>query len=245
MRKICFLLVIFLLSTVSVAAETVDHVVISEIQIAGGSENDEWIEIYNPTNLPINLAPEFEGDEGFRVERWTDSGGKSILVRFGNESDATFPGGTTIPAHGFYLIMEDDADENLLLMADTLVKSFELKDNYAVAIGTDSMSDGVDDENVVDFVGFDQNTFFEGLAAALNPAAGGSIERKSGETHDDSRGNGWDTDDNFADFFSQSSPNPQNSESDVEDPNPPVDENSPPEIPTELSPNGSTNSKIF
>ena len=40
----------------NVFSATASHVVISEIQIAGGNSNDEFVELYNPTNASVNLT---------------------------------------------------------------------------------------------------------------------------------------------------------------------------------------------
>jgi len=244
--KIFCFLVIFL-TTFSVAiAGVVDHLVISEVQTdsidgSGGTKND-FIEIYNPTGSAIDLVA-----GGFRVERWTSGGTKSIVLRFGDTGDASFPGGSSVSAYGFYLIVDSDADDAALKSsADALVsRTFALSNDGAVALGTAAMSDGPTDSDVVDFIGWGENSFFEGSVFSANPVGGSSLERKSGETHDVARGNGQDSNNNSTDFFIQTSPNPQNTESSPENPAPVAVVNSAPAVPTELLPSATTNAKIF
>ena len=204
-----------------------DHVVISEIQTdsteGSGGISDDFIELYNPTSEGINLAT-----AGYRLERWTGGGTHTIVVRFGDAGDATYPGGTTIPTHGFYLVVDDDAtDEGLKAKADALVtKTFALGDDYAVGLGTGPMG-GPTDEDTIDFVGWGTpyDGLYEGSGAASNPPEGKSLQRKVNSTidYDGVHGPAWDTDNNSADFFIGSS-NPTNSTTSSADPLPPVPE---------------------
>ena len=107
-------------------AHVANHVVISEIQIdsidgTGGAE-DDWIELYNPTNGDIDLAANH-----YRLERRTTAGGTTdVFMEIGDLAHGSYPGGTIIPAHGFYLIVRDDANTDLRAKADaigTLVSS--------------------------------------------------------------------------------------------------------------------------
>lgn len=52
--------------------------------------NDDWIELHNPTNNPVNLS------------NW------SLSDTLGNPRLAILPAGTVIPAHGFLLLWADD-----------------------------------------------------------------------------------------------------------------------------------------
>jgi hypothetical protein len=96
-------------SVPAVGADSIaDHVVISEIQAHGDSEDDDWIELYNPTTEAIELAA-----GNYRIERAKTATDPDIVMRIGEAGDGTYPGGTTIPAHGFYLIVRDDASQAL------------------------------------------------------------------------------------------------------------------------------------
>ncbi|MFH1375386.1 MAG: lamin tail domain-containing protein, partial [Patescibacteria group bacterium] len=241
MRKTLLLVAIFLTVTSAAVALAVDHLLISEIQIdsidGSGGAQDDFIQIHNPLNADFDLAA-----EGYRLERWTSGGTRSIVVRFGDESDASFPGGTLIPAGGFYLVVDADADdENLLNAADALVsRTFALAEDYTIALGIGPMSEGITDEDLVDLVGFGSNELFEGSAAAGNPPARNSLARQTEEG-----GALLDTDDNSIDFEILTTPDLRNSTFIPANQNPLPAENSAPDIPTELSPIVTTNSKTF
>lgn len=196
-----------------------DYVVISEVQadsIAGaGGTKDDWVELYNPTDSPIDLAT-----AGYRIEQTKAAPNPGIVMRIGNADDGSYPGGTTIPAHGYYLIVRDDCeDQDLLNMADAIGTRPEFtwtNSGYTVYLGTGAI-DSDDDPDIVDKVGWGSATYYEGSPAPTIPD-GGSIERKSGETHSETQGNGYDTDTNSTDWRTRSADDPQNHSSSSEDP---------------------------
>ena len=49
------------------------HVVISEIQIEGGTADDEFVELYNPTGLAVDM-------EGWRLRRTSASGSTGMIT---------------------------------------------------------------------------------------------------------------------------------------------------------------------
>src|SRR3989338_1021266 len=76
-------------------ADTASHIVISEIQIAGdGADpaNDEFIELYNPTNSVIDISD-------WSIQRETVGG---VFLK------KNFVSPASISAHGFYLIAHAD-----------------------------------------------------------------------------------------------------------------------------------------
>lgn len=223
MRKFFLTLTIFCVSSGVVCAGEVGHVVISEIQIAGETTTDEWVELFNPTGSPINLT-------GWRLSKKTATGSNSNLL-------TTFSEDSIIPAHGFFLIAH--ADYVGAITADAIYSTTSsLAANNSVVLYSDAGS------TVVDTLGFGSTaTIFEGTAFSENPLAGQSHARKFD-------GNNFilDTDDNSADFEISDSPTPQNSNSpiidpDHDDPLPP--ENLPPDVPNNLMPLAATNSKTF
>ena len=204
-------------------AEWAEHVVISEVQadsINGpGGTDDDWIELYNPTNEDIDLAA-----DDYRIYKAATST-PSLVMRIGVsgvDGDGSYPGGTTIPAHGFYLIVRDDADATLKSKADAIgtKSSFTWTGTgCTLYLGTGAIgSDG--DTDIVDKVGFGSATYSEGTDPAPEIPAGKSIERKgyggSEPTTHPNSGNGWDANDNSTDFVIQSSANPQNSSDTLE-----------------------------
>ena len=94
MKKLFCLLAMFVSLAVPIVrawAVEAGHVVISEIKISGGSgkSTDEFIELYNPTEVEVNL-------DGWRLVKKTASGSDYILVdNFGDK---------TVAAHSFFLI---------------------------------------------------------------------------------------------------------------------------------------------
>lgn len=170
-----------------------DHIVVSEIQtdsIAGaGGTADDWVELYNPTGVPIVL-------DGWSIQK--TSGTFTSLVR----KELT----GTIPAGGYFLIVRNDAatSQTLKNSADVLAaSSFSLSDNNIVYLVNDNINiTGADDPNIVDFVGFGTAAIFEGAGPAINPEEAKSIARAA---------DGGDTNNNSADFSLQNSPSPQNS----------------------------------
>ena len=233
-RWVMIILVLMLVSATAVqmvsADSIADHVVISEIQadsISGsGGTYDDWIELYNPTNEDINLLL-----GNYRIEKTMTAADPGIVMRIGDAKDGTYPGGTILPAHGFYLIVSDDASHTLKDKADAIGNRSEftwIGTGYTLYLGNDVISsDG--DPDIVDKVGFGSDATYSETSHAPAIPDGKSIQRKVNATINDQHpyGPAWDSDDNSADFFIQDSPNPTNSTISSADPTPPV-----PELPT-------------
>lgn len=192
---------IFLLKTPIVRSAT-DHVVISEIQTTGGTgfTNNEFVEIYNPTSIAVDLA-------GWKLAKKTVGGTESILVE-----DII---STTISPHGFILIAHLD---HAGVSADVTYDTGIITNNSTVLL-YDA------DDTLVDKVGMGDANDNETLAAQ-NPLSGRSIERKAKDTSttesmesggdDEFLGNGHDTDNNTNDFVRRTVSQPQNLSSDIE-----------------------------
>lgn len=194
----------------SPARSAVSHVVISEIQVAGigtGHANDEFVELYNPTDNAIDLT-------NFRLTRKTAGGTASILVS--NLSGS-------IASHHFFLIA------NPLFTAIGITPD-ALYSSTSRAITSDNtiILSGSDHTTVIDKVGFGSATDFEGSVFPSNPVNGGSLERKAFSTSttismevggsDEFLGNGQDSDNNANDFILRDTSQPQNSLSSPEPP---------------------------
>ncbi len=174
----------------------VNHLLINEIFSQG---KNDWIELYNPLEEDIDLK-----EEGYRLEKTKTAENPSIMIRIGNEDDGYYPNGTIIPAHGFYLIVRDDADEELLSQADAVVKRKEFtweNDGYTFYLGNKAISSD-DDPDIIDKVGFGEAKYFEGKGPAPAIPENQSIERSP---------IGEDSDDNQVDFQINPQPSPQNS----------------------------------
>jgi hypothetical protein len=138
-----------------------DHVVISEIQIfgdGGSPANDEFVELFNPTDSPVTMS-------GWRLRRKNSSGTEANLVAVLNG---------TIPAHAYYLIA-DGAGYNGTITPDSVYSavSYEMTNNYTVLLYSDAGA------TLVDKVGFGTAVDYESSPFASNPPANGSLERIS------------------------------------------------------------------
>ncbi len=160
-------------------------ILINEIQTEGQTTKDEFIEIYNPNNVDVDL-------KGFALKKKNSSGNESNLVNHN-----AFSG--IVPALGYFLIVpqiNDDGSPNYTLSAAPDLyysgKTFSIADNNTVLLY---------DKNdvLLDKVGFGTAKDFES-AATVNPPKGKSIERKK---------LGLDTDDNSQDFKISDEPSPK------------------------------------
>jgi len=164
---------------------SISPIQINEIQTAGVTVKDEFIELYNPNDIDINL-------ESFELKKKVfPSGKESNLV-----SSGSFSG--TILAHRFFLIVppqNSDGTENYTGLATPDLRysgtTFAIASNNTVLIYN---KEGV----LLDKVGFGTAQDFETMPIA-NPTTGKSIERKI---------LGQDTDDNSADFIISDMPTP-------------------------------------
>lgn len=215
----CFLFALFftllkffpqnVFSSTAYVSSIANHVVISEIQIKGDAtitDNDEFVELYNPKNTPEIMT-------GWRLGRKNSSGTEENLV---NDLNGT------IPTHGFFLIGYDGGyNGSISLDAFYTGKSYALTNNYTVLLYNDTGT-------LIDKVGFGTAKDFENSPFPTNPPANGSIERKPGSL-EEFAGNGEDTDNNANDFVTRELSDPQNSSSPLE---PPEEEVTPTITPT-------------
>ncbi len=154
---------------------TLKHILINEIQIAGITAKDEFITLFNPNSVDVNL-------EGFSLKKKTSNGNESNLVSAG-----AFLG--NIPALGYFLIVPKTNDDGTktytgLVTPDLYYsgKSFSVASDNTVLL-----YDG--DDKLLDKIGFGSVQDFE-TAPAENPPDGESLRRI----------NGQDTDNNKIDF---------------------------------------------
>ncbi len=163
-------------------------ILINEVQIAGVTADDEFIELYNPNNQEVDL-------KNWVLKKKTSSGSESNLV-----SSASFSG--TIPGLGYFLIvhqLKDDGTSNYQGQASPNLY-FSGKTYYIATNNTILLYD--QNNNLIDKVGF-------GLASdcdnncALNPDANNSIQRKFQNS------TFVDTDNNANDFEIQNCPSPK------------------------------------
>jgi phosphatidylserine/phosphatidylglycerophosphate/cardiolipin synthase-like enzyme len=209
LKSILFVLIFIVLSVSNKTfAQAADHVVISEILIDGiyesdAATNDEFIEIYNPTNNIIDLSG------------WTIDYRSATSTTFQNKF--TFPSGVTIGSHKYYLFggggvsNKDNSGSLLLGLGNTGGGAF-LRNSSGTTI---------------DLIGWGTAATgnYEGTVA-VKPAQGVSLERKANGSStsatmgiggaDEFAGNGYDSDNNANDFVQRTVPQPQNSSSPAE-----------------------------
>lgn len=186
-------------------AATATHVVISEIQIEGGTTTDEFVELYNPTDSTVDVT-------GWELIR------KTAAADAEEQPLATLSG--TISSHGFMLIANVGYD-GTTPADNTYDTEFNITDNNSITLRNESGTN-------IDLVGMGTSNTKEGTTID-NPIDIRSIERKVNSSStpesmapggtDELLGNGEDTDDNSTDFVRHESPtvsNPQNSSSSVE-----------------------------
>lgn len=193
----------------STPSPSTDHLVISEVQIRGANANQDFVELYNPTNSSVDL-------NGWQIQKKTSSGTISSLVLIGS--------GKSIPAHGFFLWANDQSGFSTTVGAD-VSNSNNLSENNSIALEDPS-------DVIIDRVGWGNgnNQFQEGSIFQSNPDvnANQSLERKALSTSDSTsmavggtdefKGNGFDANDNATDFVLRSVSQPQNSGSATESP---------------------------
>jgi hypothetical protein len=181
-----------------------NHVVISDVQVEGATANDEFVELYNPTNIPISLS-------GWYLTKKTSGGNEQNLL-------ADIPIGKSIPARGFFLITPQTGYTGPVTADTTYSQTsyFIATDNTVILYSDNKIT-------VVDKVGFGDAVDNETLSYPTNPPDNKSLQRKINATLNESGSYGpaWDTDNNSVDFFIQTNPNPQNSSA---EPVPPIPE---------------------
>lgn len=189
--------------------------VISEFYGGGGNSGayykDDFIELYNPTENDISLA------------------GWSVQYASAESSDwqVTEISGS-ISAYGFYLIKQSQGSGGEQALTDFDIEGdinlAASKGKIALVNNTEPIS-GVDDEHVVDFVGYGKCNESE-VHAARSPSNTTSAERRAfrssypadmqaGGAHE-TLGNAWDENRNDYDFLIRESPDPQSSKSSIE-----------------------------
>ncbi|HZJ40807.1 MAG TPA: LamG-like jellyroll fold domain-containing protein [Candidatus Saccharimonadales bacterium] len=128
------------------------------------TENNDFIELYNPTDYGFDLA-----EAGFRLEKAKTATDPGLMMRIGNTSDGLYPGGTVIKAKSYYLIVRDDANNFYKSRADAIALRNEFSltaDGYIIYLGKGAISSSAD-EDIIDAVGFGSAVYFRGLAPAV------------------------------------------------------------------------------
>lgn len=161
-----FLLIPLILAGFFGSAENIlaeeNKVVINEVQIAGLTTDDDFIELYNPTCSDLDIS-------GWKLRKRTQSGSESSIRVFGS--------GKIIKARGYFLWASSNKKYNETVFADETSQAI-LSNNYSIALFDDegslldSLSWGTSLANP-----FEKSYFF-----SANPPASNSLERKDDNT---------------------------------------------------------------
>ena len=179
------------------------RLLISKIYTTG---NDDYVEIYNPTNFPVDLA-----EENVRLSRTVTSATPNFMVRIGNTSDGSYPGGTIINPQGRYLLARADASDEIKNQASAIItrSNFNLTGGaYTVYLSLDTVSSD-DDVDIIDKVGYGTATYKEGEPAPAIPDNKILIRKAQSDSTSELMsigaehyllGSGYDSDNNSQDF---------------------------------------------
>ncbi len=185
------------------SAAVATHVVISEVQIAGATTTDEFVELYNPTGSNVDLS-------SWRLGRKSQPGNP--------QTDLVSSISGVVKSHGYFLIGSDSYTGSITPDVVYASASSSIASNNSITLYNGSSSE-------IDTLGLGTSTASE-TATIGNPTANKSVERKANSTSntasmaigggDEFAGNGEDTDNNSVDFVTRNTPQPQNSQSAVE-----------------------------
>jgi hypothetical protein len=188
------------------SAEQANYVVISQVYGGGGNSGapykQDFVELYNPTDQPIELT-------NWQIQYTSSTGA------FSSTSNAAAIN-KTIPAHSYLLIVLSagaGAATDITALADVTAGINMSGTNGKVRI--------VDaDKNVIDLVGFGSANEFEGTKGTNTLSNSTSAQRRPYAKVDPAlgKGNAWDSNDNAADFYVGPVAAPKNSLSTPEAP---------------------------
>ncbi|MFC1629771.1 lamin tail domain-containing protein [Patescibacteria group bacterium] len=170
-------------------------VLINEVQIdslsGDGGTKDDWVELYNPNNYPVDISQ-------WSIQRQASSG---IIYK------KNFESGHLISPKGYFLIVRNDANDNLLDLADMSCSMLQLSDNQTIYLAKNQkLVDNSGDVDIIDKVGFGFEPSSSESAPAITPPEEKSIERKE---------LGLDADNNSQDFAINNNPSPTNSKNET------------------------------
>jgi len=196
--------------------------VISEIAVQRGSNRakDEFIELYNPTDSPINLF-------GWSIQRASAMSTSTWYYKYFRVDDLTTSSlpNFDLASRKYYLLTSATSSDGY---------SYGIEpDLITVTTSGDPTHLGLADSGgkirllnnkgeIIDLVAWGKDSLgAEGGPVNIDSFSWGSLERKASATSTAELlavngvhyylGNGWDTDDNSQDFVLQNQPNPQNS----------------------------------
>jgi len=131
-------------------------ILINEVQIAGEDADNDFIELYNPNDIELDIS-------GYKLRKKTSTGSEySIKI---------FPKGSKISARGFFLWANSRGDFHLLLEADIWTTETLAQNNSIALFNSEDL--------LIDALawGESQNPFVETSPFPQNPEKNQSLER--------------------------------------------------------------------
>ncbi len=148
----------------STSTELADWARLMLIKRIYSTGDNDWIELFNPTDHDFDLAA-----AGYRLEKAVSSQDPSLLMRFGNATDGYYPGGTIIKAHDTYLIARNDAASYYRSQADAIATRTDFRwdgNGYSLYLGKGAIGSSTDPD-IIDLVGFGpEASYYEGNGPA-------------------------------------------------------------------------------
>ncbi len=163
--------------TPPVTTPTTAHLLIEKLQVSGSSANDEYVSIFNPSDIPVPLA-------GWSVQ-YRGSGAASFSKKNFESTHSLAPGASFTVAHS-----PGSADMTHSSFA------FSSTGGTVFLVSTTTLLSSGSESGIVDKVAYGTGTYLfpEGISFPTTPPASQTLSRKS------FGGVLQDTDDNSADF---------------------------------------------
>lgn len=135
------------------------YLIISAVQITGGTGHtqEDFIELYNPTNLPLDL-------NGYRLVKRTAAATTDTVIKAWSSS-------TIVQPYHFYL-WSNSSFSSLPMSAD-VTSSATLADNNGIALRKGAKDSG----EIIDDISWGETANGFNLISALNPSANESLSR--------------------------------------------------------------------
>jgi len=164
-------------TSTEVVVSSTPKIVISRVAATG---DDDWIDLYNNSDTDFDLAV-----NNYHLEKSKSAVDPVIIMRFGNESDGTYPRGTIIKARSYYRVVRDEASVEIKATADAIASGNNFTfdgSGYTLYLGLDSIS-APDDADIIDLVGFGVDAvYYEGSGPAPEILDQGFLSRKVSAT---------------------------------------------------------------
>jgi len=174
------------------ATPTIPKVVISEFRTRGANADDEFIEVFNASDVSVNIG-------GWAIWKLTGSGNPAVV--------ATIPPGEILQPGQHYLIANSVA---ILLVVPDGTYGSSIVDNTGLGLVVPFPQTGTPTTTVViDSVGMIVNPYY-GEGMPLPVLANDNTPRSYERTPGGVTGSCQDTNDNLSDFSLMTTPDPQN-----------------------------------